>query len=149
MDGLPVPDMDFDSDDCFPVVPVIFSGLHPLSAGEMEALRRAYGLLISSARPLRCTSNSSVYLCESVSDHSLWALKVSGHIPRVREEAFKRRQLPESRFLVQTLRAFEIGATAFLQMEFCPQNDISHIQFGERDCWQLLFDIGNALAIIH
>jgi serine/threonine protein kinase len=148
MDGFPVPDFGDDMDDDLPVLPHSPANLHSLTPEELAELQAAHGLMLAIDTPIRCTGNSTVYHVTAVSDVH-FALKVTKHKRRVRDEYEKRRRLPSSRFLVETISYFELSEKAFLQMELCPRQDIAGVRFDEIDCWQLVFDIGSALAVIH
>jgi membrane-associated tyrosine/threonine-specific cdc2-inhibitory kinase len=143
----PVPDFGSDADD-FPVVPHSPSNLHSLTVQDLAALQTTHGLIVSADAPIRCTSNSTVYRAKTVYE-THFALKVTKHKRRVREEYEKRGRLPSSSFLVETIRYFELSEKAFLQMELCRLEDIAEVRFDESDCWQLVFDIASALAVIH
>jgi membrane-associated tyrosine/threonine-specific cdc2-inhibitory kinase len=149
VDGVPIPDFGPDSDDFLAFGPHTLSNLHSLTADDLVALRSDFGLILAEGTPLRCTANSTVYQAQSEADGHPWALKVTRHKRRVLEEYEKRRNLPMCRFLVKTIRCFEIHTKALLQMEVCSQSDIAFRQFDEPDCWQLVSDVGSALAVIH
>lgn len=149
MIGFPVPDFDFDDDDepCRPIFP-IQSSVHALSEEEIAQLYNQRNLKLDSDSPLRCTSNSAVYAARS-GDGMYWAVKITEHKRRVKEEYNKRLKVQDSDYLVKTIAFFELSKKAFLQMELCPEGDITNFDFDEQSVWKLIFDIGNALYQLH
>jgi membrane-associated tyrosine/threonine-specific cdc2-inhibitory kinase len=115
----------------------------------MAVLRSDFGLILGIDTPIQYTANSTVYQAQSKADGHPWALKVTRHKGRVLDEYAKQRNLPTCRFLVETIRCFEIHTKALLQMELYSQSDIAFLRFDESDCWQLVSDVGSALAVIH
>ena len=148
MIGFPVPDFDFDDEEPYhPIFPVRTT-LHTLSEEEVKQLNEKRGLSIKSDSPLRCTSNSAVYEAVS-SDGMCYAVKITEHKRRVKDEYYKRLQVQDSPYLVKTIAYFETQRKAFLQMELCPEGDIASFDFDEQYVWLLIFDIGNALYQLH
>lgn len=148
MIGFPLPDFDFDDEEpCHQFFP-IQSSLHNLSEEEINELFEKKNLKINSDSPLRCTSNSAVYEACS-NDGSCWAIKITEHKRRVKEEYNKRMQVQDSPYLVKTISLFENHKKAFLQMELCSKGDITNYDFDEQTEWKLIYDIGNALFQLH
>jgi serine/threonine protein kinase len=155
MTALPVPDFNFESDDdvVLPLPsPHCCSALSPAAAA---AISESTGLMFDPKNPKSCTSNSAVYEARSA-DGSLWAAKISSHIRRAQIEAFNRNSLPSSQFLVKTVDLVVISPRAILQMEFCEGGDLNFMRmhsdtrkFPETVVWQLIHNIGSALAAIH
>jgi membrane-associated tyrosine/threonine-specific cdc2-inhibitory kinase len=147
----PTPDLDFDNpcDSC----PILYShcpsSIHSLSKSESEELFDQHGLTLASDNPLRCTSNSSVYIATSSYDNRLYAVKITSNHHHVQAEYLKRAELPDSQYLVGIVALFQICSKSILQMEFCQLGDISLIQFTERIIWHMIHDIGSALHLIH
>lgn len=147
--GFPVPDFDFDDDEpCPSMFNPIPSSLHTLTEEELCELYTKKDLQLQSDSPLRCTSNSAVYAARS-SDGMCWAVKITEHKRRVKDEYNKRMKVQDSPYLVKTIDYFEIKTKALLQMELCPDGDISSYQFVEASEWKMIFDIGNALYQLH
>ena len=149
-DGFPVPDFDFDdvagdgaASDMMP------NTTHVLSASELAAFQADLHLTIAADVPLRCTANSSVYIAASDSGDR-FAVKITSHKRRVAEEFAKRRQVPDSPFLVRTIALYESPAKALLQMELCADGDIAGRKFtSERELCALIFGVANALNVLH
>jgi serine/threonine protein kinase len=149
MSGFPLPDFGSDTDDYVPFLAQVSSNLHALTSDELFELRAVHGLIVGSDPPIRCTGSSTVYCAVSTQDHREWALKITEHKRRVYEERDKRDSLPPDAFLVETISCFELGNKAVLQMELCSGRDIAGFQFDEQDTWQLIHNIGSALAVVH
>jgi len=152
MCGFPLPDFGSDGDECLPLLNLVSSNLHALTADEIARLRVERHLRVESDDPIRCTGNSSVYGAVSDLDNQAYALKITQHKRRVTEEYHKRKDLPdrpENRYLVKSIDCFELDSKMVLQMELCVQKDISAHLFTELDTWQLISDIGTALSVLH
>jgi serine/threonine protein kinase len=148
----PIPDLGFDDDACDPAA-ILFarspSKAQTLTKDEAQELSTLHGLVITSEVPLRCTSNSSVYVASSTSDDRVWAVKVTTNRRRVQMEYTKRSELPSSPFLVETIALWEISAKSILQMEFCRDGDITRVNLTEHRVWQMINHVGAALHEIH
>jgi serine/threonine protein kinase len=68
---------------------------------------------------------------------------------RIVEEYEKRQQLRDSPYLLKSVSVQQSPTKAMLQMEFCEQGDLRNVMLEEPDIWQLVHDIGAALAILH
>jgi serine/threonine protein kinase len=146
----PIPDFDFE-DEPVDTCPVIFSPMpstvHSLTSDESRQLSESSELSLESSAPIRCTSNSVVY--KAVSHGQSLAVKITSNRRRVEDEYFKRMELGDSPYLVHTVSLQHISNKAVLLMELCQFGDISRLQMTERDIWQLVNHIGNALRQIH
>jgi serine/threonine protein kinase len=105
--------------------------------------------MLTSEVPLRCTSNSSVYVASSLSDDRVWAVKVTTNRRRVQLEHAKRSELPNSPYLVETIALWQLSSKSILQMEFCRLGDITRVNLTEHEVWQMVNQIGTALHQIH
>ena len=149
MIGFPLPDFEFSDDDSIVTIPYsIPSSLHTLSKEETQELLTKNHLALQSETPLRCTSNSAVYAAIS-DDGNEWAVKITEHKRRVKDEYNKRKKLQDSPYLVKTIALYESTTKALLQMELCIQGDITQFEFTEGLIWKLIFDIGTALNELH
>jgi serine/threonine protein kinase len=148
---LPIPDLDFDDDPLDPC-PVLFSPVpsrsHSLTLDEARELFDVHELSLESSTPIHCTSNSTVYKAMSTTGQS-WAVKITSNRRRVEEEYVKRMELGESPYLVSTIALQPISNKAVLQMELCPFGNIARLHMSEKEVWQLMNNIGNALHQIH
>jgi serine/threonine protein kinase len=146
----PIPDFDFE-DDAVDSCPVLFSPgpstSHALTSDESRQLLEIYEVSLESSAPLRCTSNSVVY--KATSNGQSLAVKITSNRRRVDEEYHKRRELGNSPYLVETRSLEHISNKAILCMELCPFGDIARVQLTEKELWQLMNHIGNALEQIH
>lgn len=147
-EGFPVPDFDFD-DDTGPSYGDVEVSNITVTPEDDETLCRKNGLIIKPRSPLRCTSNSMVFLAKSIDGSQSFAAKITPHKGRVRDEYNKRLQIPDSPYLVKTLNLFESDSKALLLMELCEQGDLSMYDFQEKEVVQLINNIGNALSILH
>jgi serine/threonine protein kinase len=107
------------------------------------------GLRVDDIIPFKRTSNSAVYYATAVTDGTPWAIKVTEYKQRIQREFANRKQIPNSPYLLQTVRCQEIPTKAMLQMEFCEAGDLRDRRFPEHTLWNLVHDIGCALAVIH
>jgi len=83
-------------------------------------------------------------------DGAVFAVKITPHKRRVRDEYAKRLQLRDSPFLVRVLSVFETPTKALLQMELCERGDLAAFPVAApSDIRQLAFDIGGALGELH
>jgi membrane-associated tyrosine/threonine-specific cdc2-inhibitory kinase len=148
----PLPDLNLDDDLC-DSYPVMYlrspSKNHQLTKAESRELFNLRGLELVSDVPLRCTSNSAVYIARTATEGRLWAVKIASNRRRTEDEFEKRAQLPNSPYLVDTVSICQIGGKSVLQMEFCCYGDISMHQFDEGSVWQMIGHIGRALHEIH
>jgi membrane-associated tyrosine/threonine-specific cdc2-inhibitory kinase len=146
----PIPDFDFEDGPVDPC-PVLFSPTpattHSLTPDESRELSEISELNLESSVPMRCTSNSVVY--KAVSNGQSFAVKITANRRRVEEEYHKRMELGNSVYLVRTISLQQVSNKAVLQMELCPFGDIVKLQMSEKEVWQLMNNIGNALEQIH
>jgi membrane-associated tyrosine/threonine-specific cdc2-inhibitory kinase len=110
-------------------------------------LSEIYDLNLETSIPIRCTSNSVVY--KATSNGESWAVKITSNRRRVEEEYAKRIELGNSPYLVRTVSLQHISHKSVLQMEYCPFGDLAKLQLPEKDVWQLMNNIGNALEHVH
>ncbi|KAH0786160.1 CAMK family protein kinase [Histomonas meleagridis] len=149
IDGFPTPDFDFDDDEEeLPIFAQIPGSSHLLTPEEYDELCTNNEIQLTET-PIRCTNNSAVYTACSQRDNSAYAIKISEHKKRIREEFLKSAQLPDSPFLVKSIACIESPTKALLQMELCEEGDISGLTLNEGQVWQLIHDIGSALKVIH
>ena len=147
--SIPLPDLSFDEfgmasfDDT--VAPSSPSISHPDSAVVAEK----FGFKLVSSAPIRCTLNSAVYRAVADGYENDVALKISANKHRLFSEFENRCKLPDSEFIVRNYDIFETNKYAMIQMELCSNGDIQGKRLDERQCWQLLHDVGSALDIIH
>jgi membrane-associated tyrosine/threonine-specific cdc2-inhibitory kinase len=148
----PVPDFGFDDDPCDLSAVVVArspSKVQTLTNEEAAELLELHGLVVSSEVPLRCTSNSAVYVASSLSDDRRWALKVTGNRRCMEEEYAKRLELPNSSYLVETVRMVHLSTKSAMQMELCPSGEISSLELEEPLIWRMINHIAFALREIH
>lgn len=149
MDFFPAP--DFDSDD------ELFSGYESkepfgtkdFTDEEYNTLCTNHGLVVDTLTPIKCTANSTVYAAKSPRDGKQWAVKVTDKKRQIESEFVKRTQLQDSPYLLKSVSFRESPRKAILQMELCENGDIRDVKLTERECWQLIHNIGSALAVLH
>jgi serine/threonine protein kinase len=149
---------NFDSssdDDIAPLLSPVPPGYYSMSNQDLQAIFEISRLQFDPKNPRRCTSNSAVYHAQGP-DGRAWAAKVTRHIRRAQDEAEKRRVIPNSPFLVETIDIFVTPSRALLQMEFCDDGDLYSIRTAlpgkrlpEPVVWDLITHIGNALLVVH
>ena len=148
-EGFPVPDFNFDDNPSVSSFDAIPTTTHSLTSEEIDEFQNNLNIVISCDSPLRFTGNSAVYLAES-KDGESFAVKITSHKRRVAEEYAKRLQVEDSKFLVKTISFYETANKALLQMELCPSGDISSFEFQfDEDVLELMYDVGNALMLLH
>ena len=143
----PVPVLDFSDDsDNFDELPQMHIAPHVLNDVDSQICQEV-GLKILT--PIRCTENSTVYNAESLNDNLMWAVKITEHKKQVQEEYEKRKNLPDSPYLVKTIALYTTPTKAILQMELCEEGDIQNMYFEETSIWYILHDIAEALYHLH
>jgi membrane-associated tyrosine/threonine-specific cdc2-inhibitory kinase len=83
LNGFPLPDFGFEDE-----VPDFSVASHScqmqhLSPEEWDSLCASQGLIVDQSTPIKCTSNSTVYLAQSPHDGQRWAVKVTDHTQRM------------------------------------------------------------------
>jgi serine/threonine protein kinase len=76
-------------------------------------------------------------------------VKVTDHRQRIAEEYAKRQQIRDSPYLLKSVALQQSPTRAVMQMELCESGAIRDVRLEERDIWEVIHDIGTALAIIH
>jgi serine/threonine protein kinase len=148
MDDIPLP--DFSSFDLFPTALAmqtdLCSSAQPLS--DVAVVLERFGFRLADSQPLRCTSNSSVYVAiDSVNQRC--ALKISGFHQRLKTEYENRMLLGDHHSLVASHDIYRADRYTLLQMELCADGDIQAQQLSEVDCWKLLATVADGLQSIH
>lgn len=147
MEGFPVPNFDFvdesDISSCFEVNNCITS----------EECDKIFGnsndLVVDTKTPIKSTPYSTVYAAKSPLDGELFAIKVTDQKHRVQTEYIKRKQIPDSPYLLKTISFQETPSKGIIQMELCEEGDIKGLHLKEEYVWKLVHDIGMALFILH
>jgi serine/threonine protein kinase len=146
--SIPVPDFGFV--DLFPVS--FDCDIDPLSAGrpltDVAELIGHFGFQLANPSPLRCTTNSSVYVAVDPVEEPC-ALKISCYHIRLMTEFQNRIIFGDHNSLVASYDVFQTDNFTILQMELCPDGDLHAKKLSELECWQLLINIGDALDVIH
>lgn len=145
LNGFPVPDFDFDEPDesYFDIV-----GDSCISGPERTEIENLLRVQVDWEKPLKCTKNSSVYLAYESDDN--WAVKITKNKKRVEEEYQKRAAIPDTEFLVKTVKMVSTPTQSILQMELCLYGDITHFKFEtESDLVHMISHVASGLQVIH
>jgi serine/threonine protein kinase len=146
----PVPDFGPEDDDVASWIGSCSSPCHPEPTTDADiSLCMSHGLVLDQSAPLKCTANSTVYVAEGSDDGRRWAVKITTHTRRIEEEFRKRKQIPDSRYMLKSIGFHEGQRRALMQMELCEYGDIHGVRLEEPTIWELVHDIGSALAVIH
>lgn len=149
MNEFPLPDFDFDE---IPLVAIEKSAnisVTDFSPKEFKEICSQLGFKVDEKGPIRSTGNSTVFKVEKDDTTEKWAIKASKHKTRLIKEFKKRNKFEDSPFLVKSFECFHYKNYSLLLMELCPEGDITGKKFSENECWLLIYDICQALSIIH
>jgi len=149
LNGFPLPDFNFGTPPSSPPANCPSSKSQEMSDAEYDSLCTRKGLVVDQSTPIKCTPNSTVYAARSPRDGQKWAIKVTPNKRRIGEEYTKRQQLRDSPYLLKSVSFHQSPTKAMIQMELCELGDLHNVMLEEPDIWQLIHDIGTALAILH
>jgi serine/threonine protein kinase len=150
MNGFPLPDFGCDDDECLDWIGPLSSPHHReiMTEDLYEELCISNGLVVDQTTPIKCTATSTVYTAESPGDGQRWAVKVTAYTRRIAEEYRKRQQIRDCPYLLKSVSLHESPQRSLLQMELC-ERDLKDVNLEETEIWELIHDIGTALAVIH
>lgn len=149
MDLFPAPDFESDDELLDGYESKVTFGTKIFTDEEYNTLCTNHGLVVDTLTPIKCTANSTVYAAKSPKDGQQWAVKVTDKKRQIESEYVKRTQLEDSPYLLKSVSFRESPKKAILQMELCEDGDIRDMKLSEAECWQLIHNIGSALAVLH
>jgi membrane-associated tyrosine/threonine-specific cdc2-inhibitory kinase len=143
-----IPDFGFEDDlhDYSP--PLCPQQGRELTPDECELLT-AHDLIIDHVSPIKCTANSTVYSAHSPRDGRRWAVKVAAQANRIDQEYANRRKIRDCPYILKAVALHPSPTRPVMKMELCENGDLRGIQLEEPDIWELIHDVGTALALIH
>lgn len=147
MEGFPVPNFDFVDESDGSLCYEENNGITPEECGEIFGESRE--LVVNVGSPIRSTPYSTVYAAKSQNNGELFAIKVTEQKQRIHKEFHKRKQIPDSPYLLRTISFQETPSKGIIQMELCEDGDIRGLHLKEEYVWKLVHDIGMALFILH
>ena len=148
LDGFPLPDFDFE-DDHEQIYPALETPKKKIDPEDIDDLCSQSRIILDSKTPEKSTSNSLVFYGKCYDSDERFAVKITPHKHRVRDEYQKRLLVPDSPFLVKTIDLKENNAGAMLQMELCEHGDLVNTDNQEYEIWCIIHDIGRALLHLH
>ncbi|OHS94821.1 CAMK family protein kinase [Tritrichomonas foetus] len=156
IDEIPIPDFGFSDDDLVISFDSILAASPPLShLTEVDEAINYFGFHMDyDQNPLKSTSNSIVYKISTTFSNDegtpLYAMKATMKKYRIKQEFEKYfKYIMESPFFVKTYDMFEYNNIILMQMELCEGGDIYSKKLAERDIWQIINNIGQALHLLH
>jgi len=144
---IPIPDIDTDDSELIQLDDFLLSSSPGFNYLECSYLINFFGFVL--AELISSSKNSAICLAQSLADNNVYVLKVSARKAQLFKEFNNQKLLPNSNYLIKFYDIFELDSAAIIQMEYCPNKNVSKTVFSEEELWKMIHDIGNALYTIH